>query len=97
MPRKKQARESARENPKQIVFNERNQPVELHYASKVVILPPRGQAELEQQDLDSIQFQTLHARGLLTTRPASDITSAEPPAPKTAPKRKPRRRRAPHA
>ena len=50
------------------VFNDRDQPVELHLGSNLVIVPPRGQVEVEldQAVWNSPQLQTLRAQGFIT-------------------------------
>jgi hypothetical protein len=51
------------------VLNERDQPVELHCADGVVVLPPRGEAELDRRDVESPHVQVLAHRRLISVRP----------------------------
>lgn len=77
--------------PSYIVLNQRDQPVELHLAGGVVVVPPRGQVELSADDVTSPQLQALMQRRVFVVRLAPPPTEpeaetpsadAETPAPK---------------
>lgn len=65
-----------------IVLNQRDQPVELHGAGGVVVVPPRGQVEVSADDVVSPQLQALVQRRVLVVRPAPPPAEETPPAPK---------------
>jgi hypothetical protein len=48
------------------IFNNRDQPVELHYGQQVVVVPPWGQVELEEAVVASRQVQALQSRGFIS-------------------------------
>jgi hypothetical protein len=54
------------ENIQLVVTNHQNQPVELHLPSGLVVLPPRGQADLCEGDLAAPQLRVLCASRLIT-------------------------------
>lgn len=51
-----------------VVTNHQDQPVELHLATGVIVLEPRGEAEVQEADLDTPQLQVLRLNRLITTR-----------------------------
>ncbi|MCC7164258.1 MAG: hypothetical protein IT331_17315 [Anaerolineae bacterium] len=55
-----------------IVFNERNQPVELHVDKQVIVVAERGQVELDGAQVAAPQLQGLVTRGLLTVQAAPE-------------------------
>jgi len=59
---------SETEGQKQLVFNQQDQPVELHFESRVVVLPPFGQAELEEEETASSQLQAFVSQRLVSVR-----------------------------
>ena len=66
-----------------IVYNERNQPVELHLGSHVILIPPRGQDELARELIQLPQVQTLIQRKHLQilaveTRSEDQLPEEEP-------------------
>jgi hypothetical protein len=52
--------------PIYIVFNNRDQPVELYCGRRVVVVSPRGQVELNEAELAEAQIQALRDRGFIT-------------------------------
>jgi len=73
-----------------VVTNHQNQPVELHLATAVVVLEPRGEAEVQEVNLATPQLQVLLSNRLITMRQV-----AESPEPRQRPgtAANPRRRR----
>ncbi len=59
------------------VFNNRSQPVELHFGQQVIVIPPNGMLELDETILAAEQVQRLHASGSITIHPVP----AEPKSP----------------
>jgi hypothetical protein len=59
---------SETEGHKQLVYNQQDQPVELHFESRVVVLPPFGQAELEEEETTSPQLQAFVSQRLVSVR-----------------------------
>jgi hypothetical protein len=57
---------SEQEGQKHLALNQRDQPVELHFEGRVVVLPPYGQAELNKYELESPQLQMLVRERLVT-------------------------------
>lgn len=55
-----------------VVFNERNQPVELHIDKQVIVVPARGQVELDEKFMTAPQLQSMVSRGLLSLQPAPE-------------------------
>jgi len=65
-----------------VVTNHQNQPVELHLATAVVLLEPRGEVEVQESDLATPQLQVLRRNRLITMRQV--VESPEPrPGPDT--------------
>ena len=60
------------------VVNERDQPVELHLADRVVVVPAFGAASLTEQDVRVPQVQMLIAQRLITAR--ESVPEAPPAA-----------------
>ncbi len=48
------------------VFNNRSQPVELHFGQQVVVIPPNGMLELNDAALAAEQVQHLRHSGAIT-------------------------------
>lgn len=71
------------------IINQRSQPVELHCGHDVVVLPPLGEAEVDETARDSPQVETLARRGLV----AVHRIEPPPPEPDAGTPRSPRRRR----
>jgi hypothetical protein len=69
--------------PRPVVTNERNQPVELHLPSGLIVLPPRGRAELAPADLGAGQLRALIASRAITiqeeTGPVEETAVVEEP------------------
>lgn len=59
------------EKGRYVVVNHQNQPVELYLPSGLIVLPPRGQAELAEADLAAPQLRVLCASRVVTTREAA--------------------------
>jgi len=55
-----------------MVFNERNQPVELHVDKQVIVIPARGHVELDETQMTAPQLQSMVSRGLLSLQPAPE-------------------------
>lgn len=60
-----------------IVFNELNQPVELHCGNRTVIVPPLGKVELDKVDVASPQIQTMRSRRFITFQPVAERLPGE--------------------
>jgi hypothetical protein len=79
--------------------NTRTQPVELHLAAGVVVVPPMGRVDCDEDDLALGQVQELARRGVLAVLPAApsaavtrsgvDAEAEEPPAGKPSRTRRP--------
>jgi hypothetical protein len=69
---------SEEKTAKYLVFNHRDQPVELHCGHRVVVLPPQGQAELDEAEQASPQVQVLRQRRSVTVRPVVVAPPAKP-------------------
>jgi hypothetical protein len=61
------------------VFNERRQPVELHYAQQVVVVPALGRIELAGDALQAPQIQYLLARRFISAQEIQEEARAEEP------------------
>src|SRR4028118_395095 len=70
---------SETEGQKQLVFNQRDQPVELHFESRVVVLPPYGQAELEAEETASPQLQAFVSQRLVSVREKESTEEEDAP------------------
>ena len=53
------------EKARYIVTNQQNQPVELHVPSGLVVLPPRGRADISPSDLSAPQLLALRLSRLV--------------------------------
>ena len=71
-----------------IVTNHQDQPVELHLATGVIVLGPRGEAEVQEVDLGTPQLQVLQLNRLITTRQVVETLPSR--APETRRRGKPR-------
>lgn len=60
------------------VTNRQNQPVELHLPSGLIVLPPRGEADVDASDLESPQLRVLRKGRRIT---AEEIAPAAPAPP----------------
>ncbi len=62
------------------VLNQRDQPVEIHLASEVIVLPASGTAEISTEALASPQVQQLCRQLYVTTRPVAPapVAATEP-------------------
>ncbi|MCA1568377.1 MAG: hypothetical protein LC803_22565 [Acidobacteria bacterium] len=74
---------SETEGHKQLVFNQRDQPVELHFESRVVVLPPYGQAELEEAETASPQLQAFVSQRLVSVREKESNEEDAPRSPES--------------
>ncbi len=61
------------------VFNERRQPVELHYAQQVVVVPALGRIELAGDALQAPQIQHLLAHRFISAQEIQEEMPAEEP------------------
>ena len=50
------------------VRNHQNQPLELHLATGLIVLGPRGEGEVHELDLATPQLKVLQRKRLVTTR-----------------------------
>jgi len=57
---------SKSEDEKYLVLNQRDQPIELHLAERVLVLTPHGAAELDGNEIGSPQLQTLAYQRLIS-------------------------------
>ena len=73
-----------------VVTNHQNQPVELHLATAVVLLEPRGEAEVQESDLATPQLQVLRSNRLITIR---QVVESPEPRKRRGTAANPRRRR----
>jgi hypothetical protein len=78
---------SEEKHVRHFVTNHRNQPVELHLPSGVIVLGPREEVEIQEVDLATPQLEVLRQNRLITTRAVVET----PPV--TAPERKRRKTR----
>lgn len=76
------------------VTNQQDQPIELYLASGVVVLAPRGEAELKEIDLAAPQLEALRRCRLITTRRVEEAVLPPTPAPHS---RSAKRGRDPHS
>ena len=51
-----------------VISNHQNQPVELHLATGVIVLPAGGVADVHESDLGSPQVQALQRHRLISSR-----------------------------
>jgi len=65
------------ENVRHIVTNHQNQPIELHLPSGLLVLPPRGRADVSETDFLAPQLQVLRASRLITTHEVAPAALAE--------------------
>jgi hypothetical protein len=80
------------------ITNLRAQPLELHLPGRVLVLEPRGQAEVGEGEVTVPQLAHLARRRLVSVRresAAPATPAASPPAPTRAKTRQPRKRRTP--
>jgi hypothetical protein len=68
---------SEEEQTRYIVFNEQNQPVELQFGDRVIIVPPLDQIELAENEVFTPQLQALSARSLITMQVLEPEASIE--------------------
>lgn len=54
------------EKVRHLVTNHQNQPIELYLPSGLIVLPPRGRAELVETDLAAPQLEVLRASRLVS-------------------------------
>jgi hypothetical protein len=81
-----------------VVTNHQNQPVELHLATAVVVLEPRGEAEVQESDLATPQLQVLQRQRLITIHqvvenPEPQVVESPEPRKRPGTAANPRRRR----
>jgi len=63
------------------VRNHQNQPLELHLATGLIVLGPRGEGEVHELDLATPQLKVLQRNRLVTTREAIEtLPWAAPPS-----------------
>jgi hypothetical protein len=76
------------EKARHLVTNHRDQPVELHLPSGLVVLPPRGRAVVSEADLAARQLQVLRSGRLITTQEIAPEPRSES-GPEPEPEREP--------
>ena len=72
---------SETEEVRHIVINQTNQPVELHLPSGLIVLAPRGRAEVSESDLSAPQLQELRRSRLVEHERAAAKPGGEEAAP----------------
>jgi hypothetical protein len=60
-----------------LVFNERNQPVELYFSSQLIVLPPLGRVALSEDELATPQIRILRQRRHITIGKIEEMEASE--------------------
>ena len=79
---------SEEERTRHFLTNNQNQPVELHLPAGVIVLGPREEVEVREDDLATPQIEVLRQNRLITTRAAAETPPATPPEAKSRKKSK---------
>ena len=62
------------------VTNHQNQPLELHLATRLIVLGAGEEVEVQQEELSAPQLGVLRQNRLITTRASADDAPADAPA-----------------